>query len=139
VRKSHDEGEDHVDAMKPALGGRLQHVVTHPLGETLARATVPTRFGVTVGQLREHRVTPELVDLMAYLRKRSRAMMLDGAPLAKRLPGRLGLEIAVVVHGGLRVLDKLDAVPHDPFARPRLDAADWARLLVGAALKAATR
>lgn len=86
------------------------------------------RAGVTVDQLRTQRTTPELVELMRFQRERTRALMLAGAPLAARLTGRLRLEIAVIVQGGLMILDKLDAHADDPFARPRLDTADWARL-----------
>ena len=35
--------------------------------------------------------------------------MLAGAPLVHRLPGRFGWELRLVVQGGLRVLDKIEA------------------------------
>ena len=34
----------------------------------------------------------------------------SGAPLGRALPGRIGLEIRVIVAGGARILDKIDAV-----------------------------
>lgn len=43
-----------------------------------------------------------LSDELAY----ARALMEQGAPLARRLPGRLGWELRLVVQGGLRILDK---------------------------------
>lgn len=83
---------------------------------------------VTVAQLRERRVTDGLVRLMAFQRARTHELMLAGAALPRRLHGRMALEISLVVQGGLRILDKLDAAGDRPFARPRLDARDWAAL-----------
>jgi phytoene synthase len=52
--------------------------------------------------------------------------MLSGASLGWDLPGRIGLEIRAIVAGGLRILDKIDAVDYDVFARrPKLIASDW--------------
>jgi hydroxysqualene synthase len=38
------------------------------------------------------------------------ALMAEGAPLALRLPGRLGWELRLVVQGGLRILEKIAAM-----------------------------
>jgi len=43
-----------------------------------------------------------LSDELAY----ARDLMEQGAPLVRRLPGRLGWELRLVVQGGLRILDK---------------------------------
>jgi phytoene synthase len=52
--------------------------------------------------------------------------MLSGAPLGWDLPGRMGLEIRAIVAGGLRILDKIEAVDYDVFKRrPKLEAFDW--------------
>lgn len=37
-------------------------------------------------------------------------LMLAGAPLCKRTPGRFGWELRLVVQGGLRILDKIEAI-----------------------------
>ncbi|MEX0899915.1 MAG: squalene synthase HpnC [Gammaproteobacteria bacterium] len=86
------------------------------------------RYGVTVAQLRARQVDDGLRALMTFQRTRARAMLAAGAPLARRLRGRMALEIGLVVQGGTRILDKLDARADDPFVRPRLDARDWATL-----------
>jgi len=58
------------------------------------------------------------------------ASMLDGAPLGRALPGRIGLEIRATVQGGLRILEKLEAAGCDMFrARPVLRWFDWPLLL----------
>ncbi|CAN5386912.1 squalene synthase HpnC [soil metagenome] len=57
---------------------------------------------------------------------RARAMLLEGAPLARALRGRIGLELRFVVGGGLRVCDRIDAVDADVFARrPKLGVRDF--------------
>jgi squalene synthase HpnC len=68
--------------------------------------------------------------LMAFQVQRTRALMLSGAPLGRRLPGRLGLEIRATVQGGLRILEKLEAVDYDVFRRrPVLRWLDWPLLV----------
>ena len=55
----------------------------------------------------------------------ARALMLEGAPLVRRVPGRAGWELRGVVQGGLRILDKIGALGFDTFARrPKLGASD---------------
>ena len=67
---------------------------------------------------------------MRYQIDRSRRMLSRGAPLAKSLPGRVGLEIRTVVQGGLRILEKLERARGDAFRhRPVLKAFDWPLML----------
>ena len=57
---------------------------------------------------------------------RWRALLVSGRPLTRALPWRLGLELAAVIAGGLRILDRIDGVHGDVFAhRPQLAARDW--------------
>lgn len=59
----------------------------------------------------------------------TRELLHSGKPLAKRLSGRIGLELRLIVLGGLRILERLDQVNYDVFrARPTLGKADWLRL-----------
>jgi len=61
-------------------------------------------------------------------------LMLSGAPLALRLPGRAGWELRLVVQGGLRVLAKIRRSGFATVARrPRLTLADVPLLLGRAA------
>jgi squalene synthase HpnC len=76
------------------------------------------------------RVTGEFRDLMQFEVIRSRTLIESGAPLAKRLPGRAGWELRLVVQGGLRILEKIEAVRFDVFRhRPKLGPADWLLML----------
>ncbi|HEY7674574.1 MAG TPA: squalene synthase HpnC [Burkholderiales bacterium] len=88
------------------------------------------RFGVSEAQIAARGVSGGWWDLMRCQIERARSMMLAGAPLATRLPGRIGLEIRAIVQGGLRVLEKLESVRGDVFRyRPELRAWDWPLLL----------
>jgi len=57
---------------------------------------------------------------------RARALMLSGAPLATRLPGRIGWELRLVIQGGLRILDRIERAGYDVFRRrPKLGKRDY--------------
>lgn len=92
------------------------------------------RFGVTEVHLDECRTDEAWRALMRFEVERARAMMLSGAPLALRLPGRIGWELRLVIQGGLRILERIEAVDYDVFRRrPKLGLADWACMLWRAA------
>jgi squalene synthase HpnC len=60
----------------------------------------------------------------------ARALMLEGAPLARRIPGRAGWELRLVVQGGLRILDKIAAIDHRSWLqRPTVGKADLPLML----------
>ena len=68
--------------------------------------------------------------LVADLCHRARELMLEGAPLARRIPGRAGWELRLVVQGGLRILDKIAAIDHRSWQqRPTIGKADLPLLL----------
>jgi squalene synthase HpnC len=84
------------------------------------------RFGVTVDAIEHGRTGPAWRALMRFQVERARALMLEGAPLATRLPGRIGWELRMVVQGGLRILEAIERVEYDVFRRrPRLRRLDW--------------
>jgi squalene synthase HpnC len=57
-------------------------------------------------------------------------LMLTGAPLVHRLPGRAGWELRLVVQGGLRILEKIARMDFDTLnRRPTLGASDAFPLL----------
>ena len=68
--------------------------------------------------------------LIADYIRNARAMMLNGASLACRIPGRAGWELRLVVQGGLRILDKIEAMNFATWrARPKLGLSDLPILL----------
>lgn len=54
--------------------------------------------------------TPAAIKLIAHCAYSARASMLKGAPLVHAIPGRAGWELRLVVQGGLRILDKIEAL-----------------------------
>jgi squalene synthase HpnC len=87
------------------------------------------RFGVCEHDIAARDAGPAWQNLLTYQIDRARAMLESGAPLAATLPGRIGLELGMIVQGGLRILEKLDAARGDMFRhRPVLRPADWALL-----------
>jgi len=92
------------------------------------------RFGVSAAQIARGECDPRWRALMRFEVERARAMMLAGAPLALRLPGRIGWELRLVVQGGLRILERIEAADYDVFARrPTLGPVDWGIMLWRAA------
>lgn len=65
---------------------------------------------------REARLDAPRRALVQALCTHARALMLEGAPLVHRLPGRGGWELRAVVQGGLRVLDHIAAIDHRSWA-----------------------
>jgi squalene synthase HpnC len=87
------------------------------------------RFGVAEAQIDEACCDDAWRALMAFETARTRSLLESGRPLVRALPWRPGLELAGVLAGGHRILDRIDAVGGDVFRhRPRLSAADWARV-----------
>jgi phytoene/squalene synthetase len=88
------------------------------------------RFGVSEEQIVQGETNPAWRALMHFEVERARALMLEGAPLAMRLPGRIGWELRLVVQGGLRILEAIERANYDVFRRrPQLKRLDWAVLL----------
>ncbi len=78
--------------------------------------------------------------LVDSLESWARECMLAGAPLVHRLPGRAGWELRFVVQGGLRVLDKVQALRGRCLVeRPRIRAWDGPWLLARAAVMRASK
>jgi squalene synthase HpnC len=88
------------------------------------------RFGVTEEQIAAQACDDGWRALLQHQCERARRMMLAGAPLARTLRGRVGLEIAVTAQGGLRILEKIVRSRYDVFRhRPLLRAGDWPLLI----------
>jgi squalene synthase HpnC len=84
------------------------------------------RFGVGEDQIARGHVDDRWRALMAFETGRARTLLRSGAALPDALGGRVGLELRLVVHGGLRILERIDAVGGDVFRRrPVLAASDW--------------
>jgi hydroxysqualene synthase len=94
-----------------------------PRGRCYVPEADARRHGLNVAALRnDSDATRALVrELVAW----ARATMLQGAPLVHRLPGRFGWELRLVVQGGLRVLEKIEARGFNAMShRPTVHAVD---------------
>jgi phytoene synthase len=92
------------------------------------------RFGVSEAQIAQGIADDNWRVLMQFEVRRAREMMLYGKPLGSILTGRIGLEMRMIIAGGLRILDKLEAADYDMFhKRPVLRSFDWIIMLVKSA------
>ena len=84
------------------------------------------RHGVTEAQLMALDDTPDAINLIAAYARSARATMLKGSQLPKNVPGRAGWELRLVVQGGLRILDKIEALGFNTLkTRPKLGRWDF--------------
>ncbi len=87
-------------------------------------------YAVTEPQIANRDAGSNWRDLMLFQVDRTRRMLLAGAPLGRTLPGRIGLELRMIVMGGNRILEKLQASGGDVFRhRPVLSPFDWVIML----------
>ena len=84
------------------------------------------RHNVTEAQLLALDVTPAAINLIAACARSARATMLKGSQLPRQVPGRAGWELRLVVQGGLRILDKIEALGFNTLkTRPKLGRWDF--------------
>jgi squalene synthase HpnC len=97
---------------------------------TRGRIYVPqedlARFGIAEAEIARGNTDARWTRLLAFETARARALLESGRPLTRALPWRLALELAGVLAGGHRILDRIDAAGGDVFRhRPELKRADW--------------
>ncbi len=93
------------------------------------------RFSVSEAHIDAQRADSRWQALMQFEVERARRLLQAGAPLGLALPGRLGLEIRLIVLGGESVLRQIHNARGDVLAqRPVLGWRDWLRVLPRALL-----
>ncbi len=98
-----------------------------PRGRLYLPASACRAHGVSEAQLLRSEATPAAIELIASYARTARATMLNGSQLVKKIPGRAGWELRLVVQGGLRILDKIEALGFNTLeTRPKLDRLDFA-------------
>jgi phytoene/squalene synthetase len=86
--------------------------------------------GIDERWISEGRVDERWCSFMTAQIDRAGGMLASGAPLARALPGRVGIELRMIVSGGARIVHRLHRVRGDVFRhRPQLGAADWLAIL----------
>lgn len=87
-------------------------------------------FGVTERHIVQETTDQAWRTLMQFQVDRARGLLNSGLPLGRTLSGRIGLELRLIIQGGLRILEKIEHVHFDVFRhRPTLRAHDWALML----------
>ena len=88
------------------------------------------QYDVTEEQIEQGITNDAWRSLMKFQVDRAREMITSGKPLGTILTGRIGLEMRMIIAGGLRILDKLENVQYDMFRhRPILKSLDWVIML----------
>lgn len=83
------------------------------------------QHGAHQSDIEAQRLTPAVAAVIAEQTALARTLMLRGAPLVHLLPGRAAWELRLVVQGGLRILDKVQALKGNNLTlRPKLKAWD---------------
>lgn len=101
-----------------------------PRGRIYLPADAWEAHGVDEAQLLALESNPNTINLIAHYVHSARENMLNGSQLVKKLPGRGGWELRLVVQGGLRILDKIEALNFDTLRqRPKLNA--WDGVVMG--------
>lgn len=98
------------------------------------------RFGYARADF-DRRVTNEsFLELMRFEVDRARQWLRDGLPLVDLLPGRLRVDIDLFAHGGLKILDRIEAIGYRVWdRRPVVTKWDAAGLFVRALWRAVWR
>jgi squalene synthase HpnC len=101
-----------------------------PRGRCYVPQSDATRHALLAHQLRAGPASPQERALVRDLCEWAKGLMLDGAPLARQVPGRAGWELRLVVQGGLRILEKIAAMDYATLSqRPALTRWDAPLLL----------
>jgi squalene synthase HpnC len=89
------------------------------------------RFGVTERDIAESRNGPQLSRLFRFQLQRAAQLLRSGSPLGRRLGGRFGFELRIIILSAARVIEKLHK-QQDIFSAPRLHGVDRIRIMVAA-------
>jgi squalene synthase HpnC len=125
--------DDHALAQSDAICTALQLInfwqdpsVDIPRGRFYFTAAAKAKHRVDEADLLALRPTPAVIAMLKDCVTEARRTMQLGAPLVHRVPGRAGWELRLVVQGGLRILDKIEALQFATVQlRPTLRAWDF--------------
>ena len=89
--------------------------------------------GVVEAQLLSQQINPATTALVTASVRWAVTLMQQGAPLVKKVPGRAGLELRLVVQGGLRIAEKIKQLGFASLkTRPKLKSWDVALMVLRA-------
>jgi squalene synthase HpnC len=91
------------------------------------------RFGITDEHIARAEAGERWRAFMAFQVARARTLLQSGVPLGRSLKGRVGLELRMIIAGGIRILEKIEGIGGDVFRhRPILGPLDWPVMLARA-------
>lgn len=91
------------------------------------------QFGITESQMAAQQSNVNWERFMRFNVERAETMLQNGKPLGRILPGRMGLEMRLIIAGGETIIRKLKVVNGDVFhKRPTIKAWDWPAILIKA-------
>lgn len=95
-----------------------------------------SKAGIKESDIAEKKLDAKWQAFMEMNITRAMQLLQQGKPLGKRLPGRLGFELRMIVAGGERIIHKLQRCKGDIFYhRPQLNQWDWVIILLKALAK----
>ena len=104
-----------------------------PRGRIYLPAENWASHGVVEAQLLSQHINPDTTALVAANVRWAVALMQQGAPLVKKVPGRAGWELRLVVQGGLRIAEKIKQLDFATLkTRPKLKPWDVALMVLRA-------
>ena len=90
-------------------------------------------FGITETQMAAQQSNVNWERFMRFNVERAETMLQTGKPLGRILPGRMGLEMRLIIASGETIIRKLKVVNGDVFhKRPTIKAWDWPEILIKA-------
>jgi squalene synthase HpnC len=90
------------------------------------------QFGYTDEDLRERRTNEAFLALMRFEVDRARALLFEGLPLVRSLPGRLRVDIDLFARGGLQILAEIERIGYRVWERrPVVGKRAMVRLFLG--------
>tara|TARA_B110000971_G_scaffold39335_1_gene38272 strand:- start:747 stop:1586 length:840 start_codon:yes stop_codon:yes gene_type:complete len=91
------------------------------------------QFGITETQMAAQQSNVNWERFMRFNVERAETMLQNGKPLGRILPGRMGLEMRLIIASGETIIRKLKVVNGDVFhKRPTIKAWDWPEILIKA-------
>ena len=92
-------------------------------------------YGVNEEMIKQQQSSDAMRTLVSQQVQRAKAMMLSGIPLGKQIPGRFGLQLRMMINGGLQIIKLLENQQENVFSRPRLQRIDWIKIVLYAIMK----
>ena len=84
---------------------------------------------VTETTISNHTNDKHMHALVADQVNRAKQMMLEGSILGSRINGKFGLQLRMMINGGLQILHLLEKNKGNVYARPRLRKSDWFKVV----------